>query len=100
LVIELVASPNSAAANGITSNAGKVRTRLGRPGARPDQLDATRLGLAKSMGIGEMTGYGHRDIAETGYPARCVILLATDDQPLQARCEVRDPEFQRTWGCA
>ena len=36
-----------------TSKAGKVRTRLGRPGAKPDQIDAARAELAKGTGIGK-----------------------------------------------
>jgi DNA invertase Pin-like site-specific DNA recombinase len=35
------------------SKAGKVRTRLGRPGASPDQLEAARAELAKGTGIGK-----------------------------------------------
>jgi DNA invertase Pin-like site-specific DNA recombinase len=44
-----------------TSKAGKVRTRLGRPGALPEQLLAARQELAKSTGIGKtarLTGLG------------------------------------------
>jgi DNA invertase Pin-like site-specific DNA recombinase len=44
-----------------TSKAGKVRTRLGRPGAKPEQLEAARAELAKGTGIGKtarMTGLG------------------------------------------
>jgi DNA invertase Pin-like site-specific DNA recombinase len=43
------------------SKAGKVRTRLGRPGALPDQIDAARAELAKGTGIGKtarLTGLG------------------------------------------
>ena len=36
-----------------TSKAGKVRTRLGRPGALPEQIEAARLELAKGTGIGK-----------------------------------------------
>ena len=36
-----------------TSKAGKVRTRLGRPGAKPEQIDAARAELAKGTGIGK-----------------------------------------------
>ena len=36
-----------------TSKAGKVRTRLGRPGALPEQIAAARLELAKGTGIGK-----------------------------------------------
>ena len=36
-----------------TSKAGKVRTRLGRPGAKPDQIEAARAELAKGTGIGK-----------------------------------------------
>jgi DNA invertase Pin-like site-specific DNA recombinase len=36
-----------------TSKAGKVRTRLGRPGASPEQIEAARLELAKGTGIGK-----------------------------------------------
>jgi len=44
-----------------TSKAGKVRTRLGRPGALPDQIEAARAELAKGTGIGKtarVTGLG------------------------------------------
>jgi DNA invertase Pin-like site-specific DNA recombinase len=44
-----------------TSKAGKVRTRLGRPGALPDQIAAARQQLAKGTGIGKtarLTGLG------------------------------------------
>ena len=40
---------------------GKVRTRLGRPGAKPDQLDRARAHLAAGMAIGKTakaTGLG------------------------------------------
>jgi DNA invertase Pin-like site-specific DNA recombinase len=43
------------------SKAGKVRTRLGRPGALPDQIEAARAELAKGTGIGKtgrLTGLG------------------------------------------
>ena len=36
-----------------TSKAGKVRTRLGRPGALPAQIEAARLELARGTGIGK-----------------------------------------------
>ena len=36
-----------------TSKAGKVRTRLGRPGAKLEQIDAARAELAKGTGIGK-----------------------------------------------
>jgi len=44
-----------------TSKAGKVRTRLGRPGALPDQIEAARGHLAAGTGIGKtarLTGLG------------------------------------------
>jgi DNA invertase Pin-like site-specific DNA recombinase len=43
------------------SKAGKVRPRLGRPGALPDQIKAARAELAKGTGIGKtarLTGLG------------------------------------------
>jgi DNA invertase Pin-like site-specific DNA recombinase len=36
-----------------TSKAGMVRTRLGRPGARPEQIEAARNHLAAGVGIGK-----------------------------------------------
>jgi DNA invertase Pin-like site-specific DNA recombinase len=36
-----------------TSKAGKLRTRLGRPGAKPEQIEAARAELAKGTGIGK-----------------------------------------------
>jgi DNA invertase Pin-like site-specific DNA recombinase len=36
-----------------TSKAGKVRTRLGRPGALPAQIEAARSHLAAGTGIGK-----------------------------------------------
>jgi DNA invertase Pin-like site-specific DNA recombinase len=55
-----------------TSKAGKVRTRLGRPGASPEQLEAARGHLAAGTGIGKtarLTGLGtgtvHRVAKET-----------------------------------
>jgi DNA invertase Pin-like site-specific DNA recombinase len=36
-----------------TTKAGKVRTRLGRPGALPDQIEAARGHLAAGTGIGK-----------------------------------------------
>jgi DNA invertase Pin-like site-specific DNA recombinase len=44
-----------------TSKAGKVRTRLGRPGASPQQIEAARTALANGTGIGKtarLTGLG------------------------------------------
>jgi DNA invertase Pin-like site-specific DNA recombinase len=44
-----------------TSKAGKVRTRLGRPGALPAQIEAARNHLAAGTGIGKtarLTGLG------------------------------------------
>jgi DNA invertase Pin-like site-specific DNA recombinase len=44
-----------------TSKAGKVRTRLGRPGARPEQLEEARAHLAAGTGIlktAKLTGLG------------------------------------------
>jgi DNA invertase Pin-like site-specific DNA recombinase len=44
-----------------TSKAGKVRTRLGRPGALPNQIEAARAELARGTGIGKtarLTGLG------------------------------------------
>jgi DNA invertase Pin-like site-specific DNA recombinase len=44
-----------------TSKAGKVRTRLGRPGARPEQIEAARNHLASGVGIARaarLTGLG------------------------------------------
>jgi DNA invertase Pin-like site-specific DNA recombinase len=44
-----------------TSKAGKVRTRLGRPGAKPEQIEAARNHLAAGVGIGRaarLTGLG------------------------------------------
>ena len=43
------------------SKAGKRRTRLGRPGAKPEQLAAARLELAKGIGVNKiarLTGLG------------------------------------------
>jgi DNA invertase Pin-like site-specific DNA recombinase len=34
-----------------TSKAGKVRRKLGRPGAEPDKIELARLELAKGIGI-------------------------------------------------
>jgi DNA invertase Pin-like site-specific DNA recombinase len=55
-----------------TSKAGKVRTRLGRPGASPEQLEAARGHSAAGTGIGKtarLTGLGtgtvHRVAKET-----------------------------------
>ena len=36
------------------SKAGKVRRRLGRPGAEPDKIERARLALAKGIGIGKV----------------------------------------------
>jgi DNA invertase Pin-like site-specific DNA recombinase len=36
------------------SKAGKVRRKLGRPGAEPDKIDRARLALAKGIGIGKV----------------------------------------------
>jgi hypothetical protein len=36
------------------SKAGKVRRKLGRPGAEPDKIDRARLELAKGIGIGKV----------------------------------------------
>jgi DNA invertase Pin-like site-specific DNA recombinase len=44
-----------------TSKAGVVRTRLGRPGAEPDQIERARIELAKGVGIAKtarLTGLG------------------------------------------
>jgi DNA invertase Pin-like site-specific DNA recombinase len=44
-----------------TSKAGKVRTRLGRPGALPEQIEAARQELTRGTGIGKtarLTGLG------------------------------------------
>jgi DNA invertase Pin-like site-specific DNA recombinase len=44
-----------------TSKAGKVRTRLGRPGAKPEQIEAARGHLIAGVGIGRaarLTGLG------------------------------------------
>ena len=44
-----------------TSKAGKVRTRLGRPGAKPEQIEAARNHLAAGVGIARaarLTGLG------------------------------------------
>jgi hypothetical protein len=37
-----------------TSKAGKVRWKLGRPGAEPDKIHPARLELAKGIGIGKV----------------------------------------------
>jgi hypothetical protein len=45
----------------LSSKASKVRTRLGRPGASPEQLEAARQELAKGTGIDKtarLTGPG------------------------------------------
>jgi DNA invertase Pin-like site-specific DNA recombinase len=36
------------------SKAGKVRRKLGRPGAEPDKIERARLALAKGIGIGKV----------------------------------------------
>jgi hypothetical protein len=36
------------------SKAGKVRRKLGRPGAEPDKIQRARLELAKGIGIGKV----------------------------------------------
>ena len=36
------------------SKAGKVRRRLGRPGAEPDKIELARRELAKGIGIGKV----------------------------------------------
>ena len=36
------------------SKAGKVRRRLGRPGAEPDKIELARQELAKGIGIGKV----------------------------------------------
>jgi DNA invertase Pin-like site-specific DNA recombinase len=44
-----------------TSKAGRVRTRLGRPGAEPEKIEAARLELARGTGIAKtarLTGLG------------------------------------------
>lgn len=44
-----------------TTKAGRVRRRLGRPGAAPDKIELARLELAKGTGIGKtarLTGLG------------------------------------------
>lgn len=60
------------------SKAGRVRTRLGRPGAQPEKIEAARLELAKGTGIGKtarLTGLGtgtvhklKREMAGAGAP--------------------------------
>ena len=54
-----------------TSKAGKVRTRLGRPGAKPEQIEAARAELRQGLrhrqdGPAHRARYGHRAQAQAG----------------------------------
>jgi DNA invertase Pin-like site-specific DNA recombinase len=61
-----------------TSKAGKVRTRLGRPGAKPEQMEAARSHLAAGMAIGKTA-------KATGLGVGTVHKLAREMRPPQQR---------------
>jgi hypothetical protein len=69
------------------SKAGKVRRKLGRPGAEPDKIELARRELAKGLGIGKVA----REVGLELSPAQPCRALLQQAQAVSPHCHPLPP---------